>query len=271
MRVAERALSRQSSTTFAKTLSGLLNRPQTLLTQWQNKLEQYKKRLTAACSLPIWFLLSLANVVLCPYAFLFLSNLKFHWNDMRHRMGTDLVVLALATLAFPVVAFGLLWWAAARHQKHASWPTRATASRKCRYLLFSGYGIAATITANGIPSWSIAAQSQVFIAVYLAGGFAVSIVLGTWIADRIGRSMMVVRFNKPVPRSPVISVLADSDPVCLIFADGSTESVPETNFKDKKEILPLLDTIVAAASQRDRQRILLVTESGDIFTRSVNQ
>jgi hypothetical protein len=182
----------------------------------------------------------------------------------------DVVGLAIAALACVVVSFGLLFWAAARHEQHASWPTKAIASKNCRYLLFFSYAIVATTAAEGITSWSIAAQSQVFFAVYLAGGFAITMVVGTWIADRIGRSIMALRFNKDISRYPAVSVLPDSAPVRLIFADGHNEEVSETKFKDKRQIR-FFETIVTAAWQRAQQRILLVTESGDIFTSRIEE
>lgn len=271
VRRAHRAQSPHSVTNhlihFVDTLCGFLSGLRSLWMWFHEKLEQHKKRLVAACKLLVWSVLSLANVVLWPYAFMWVSNIHFHWNELIHRMGTgDLVYSAIAALVFPAVAFGLLWRAAVRHQQHASWPTRATASRKCSYLLFFGYAIAATIAANGITSWSFAAQAQVFTAVYLAGGFAVVAVLGTWIADRIGRSIMTCRFNKEVSRQPAVSVLPDGEAVRLVFADGRHEDIPGTRFKDKKEISRLFDNIVTASWQQAQQRILLVTECGDIFT-----
>jgi hypothetical protein len=211
----------------------------------------------------LWF----AIVMILPYLLLYVSQLSYSADAMVNRLGINaLITFSIFTLGSIAAGFGVLWIAAGLHQQHASWPSTAVASRKSAYGFLFGYFGAATAISNGIPSWTLAAQSRVFIVVYLGGGFGIVTVLGAWFTSRIGRKIMSLRLDEDkVSAEPAVVVLASSDSVRVVFADGCIRDMPKSEVRDHVELRPFFDKIVSASAQPDQDTVLLLTECGDIY------
>lgn len=205
--------------------------------------------------------------MILPYLLLYVSQLSYSVQEMAHRLGVGaLIALSIFTLGSVAVGFGVLWKAAGLHQQHASWPSGAVASRKSAYGFLLGYFGAATAIANGIPSWTLASQSRVFVIVYLGGGFGIVTVLSAWFSSRIGRKMMSVRlYEDNVSAEPAVTLFANGASVRVVFADGRMRDSPQSEVRDHTDLRPFLDKVVSASPQPDQDAVLLLTECGDIY------
>lgn len=212
----------------------------------------------------------LVSVVVLPYVLIWIFQLHFTVNEMVHRLGINgLVIFLIFTLACGAIGFSILWVAAGRHRRHASWPFSATVSRKSSYCFLFAYFGAATATSNGIPSWTVAAQSQVFVVVYLSGAFGIIAILGNWFNGRIGRSMMSLRLEEDdVSADRAVTVLPNQDRVNIVYANGRIEELPISAVKDQAELSPFFDNIVNSSVQPDSGIVFLVSECGEVYKKS---
>jgi hypothetical protein len=97
-------------------------------------------------------------------------------------------------------------------------------------------------------------------------GIALAAAFGVSMADGIGRRMMARRFGKKVEKQPAVAILSDYDDVYVIFADGRIERISEDEIRDKQEISTSFESIVNVSRQLSKNRILLLSEYGDVFT-----
>jgi hypothetical protein len=223
-------------------------------------------RVKARPVLAIYSILLVSGPFLLSYAYLAGNDISFSFHRLWVRAGAEAVFFFLIlALACPAFAFYRIRQAASRHQEYASWPSRATVSKRCGYLIAVAYFAAATLAANGSPSWTNTAQIQLFVILYVLG-IASAAAFGVGIADRIGRELMASRFGKKVGKRPAVSIFSDHDNgVYVTFADGRIERIFETEIRDKREMSTSFETIVNASRQPSKHRILLLSEFGDVF------
>jgi hypothetical protein len=214
-----------------------------------------------------WTAALLVFVIVLPYVLMWIFQVHFTVGEMMHRMGFyGFVAYLTVTLACTAIGFGILWEAAGRHRQHASWPSGATASRKSAFSFLFAYFAAATAAANGISSWTVAAQSQVFIVLYLSGAFGIIAILGNWFNGRIGRSMMSLRLDADnVSADKAVTVLSNQDRVSVVYANGRIEELPISAVKDQAELSPFFDNIVSSSVQPDNGIVFLVSECGEVY------